>query len=191
MKRLFEVWSYFVKCVSFEWILTECDKANGGDVILLRSTLTAICIYLPIVGLKSILDPKSVFCFDVTEFRILAADSIEWFGAIFGAVYVALYTRFSSQWQYLASLYNLIKAAESSSDKLDVIAEWKAGFIEDAADLHLATKCIFASVIHAWGRECEIEAQFVKNSPGGKNRFDRLMKKVDEAYKRHHERLSV
>jgi hypothetical protein len=37
------------------------------------------------------------------------------------------------------------------------LAEWKAGFIEDAQDLHLALKPLFASVIRAWGSEAEVK----------------------------------
>ncbi len=37
------------------------------------------------------------------------------FGAIFAAVYFALYARFASQWSYLANLYNKIKEAETRS----------------------------------------------------------------------------
>jgi hypothetical protein len=37
------------------------------------------------------------------------ADSIGWIGAIFAAVYAALYARFASQWSYLAGVYNQMR----------------------------------------------------------------------------------
>jgi hypothetical protein len=57
------------------------------------------------------------------------------------------YARFSSQWSYLAGVYNQIKAAECRTGFQEtVLAQWKAGFIEDAADLHLLRKAMFASI---------------------------------------------
>jgi len=97
---------------------------------------------------------------------LAVSKSIPTFGAIFAACYVALYSRFSSQWTYLANVYNQIKAAETSAetDKKILIAEWKAGFIEDALTLHLAYKPIFSATINVWGRDESVAEAFEKYS---------------------------
>lgn len=73
-------------------------------------------------------------------------------GAVFAAAYVAFYARFSAQWNYLASLYNQIAATaltlpinESQSDPR--MHAWRAAFVEDAVDLHLAGKSMFKSAV--------------------------------------------
>lgn len=72
------------------------------------------------------------------------------FPAAFGAVYVALYARFSSQWNYLANLYNQIMQcrvkANGQYDK-ERLARWCAGFVEDAWRLHLLRKPMFTEVV--------------------------------------------
>lgn len=72
------------------------------------------------------------------------AFNLPWLGATIAASYAASYSRFASQWVYLAELYNQIKAAELSIPEVLtpaqvlVFAEWKAGFLEDCETLHLA-----------------------------------------------------
>lgn len=69
-------------------------------------------------------------------------------GATFGATYAALYTRFSSQWTYLAGLYNQLMATQAHApidndpERAGIYLAWEAAFIEDADDLHLSTKPI-------------------------------------------------
>ena len=92
---LMDLWSKIVEWLSFEVILTKIGRANGGDVILIRAFLISvslsivlwICPYIPALKFTT-------------------------FAAIFAGTYAALYARFSQQWQYLANLYNGIKAAE-------------------------------------------------------------------------------
>jgi hypothetical protein len=112
--------------------------------------------------------------------------SLPWCGAIFAAVYAALYTRFSSQWTYVAGLYNQIKATEAQTavsthkDAADgVLASWKAGFIEDADDLHLALKPMFAALIKAWSQDEKVQGEFATHSPGGQERLEALLSDVD------------
>ncbi len=110
---------------------------------------------------------------------------IPWFGAIFAAVYAALYTRFASQWSYLANLYNLIKQASiSDSDSINEerMAEWKAAFIEDAEFLHLSHKENFTSIIHAWAKDALVEEKYCMYTPGGKARFDHMVKGISRRY---------
>ena len=113
--------------------------------------------------------------FSFVELRAQVAHLTGWLGPVFAGTYAALYTRFASQWTYLAGVYNQIKAAQSRKDaNLDVIAEWKAGFIEDAADLHLIRKPTFASVAREWSRDPLVREMFIRHSPGGGARLQEL-----------------
>lgn len=172
-------WEKIVCLISCEWILTNLRRPNGGDVILLRSLLITIFV--------SILGWLLPIGWNVTT---------AWFGTIFAAVYVALYARFSQQWQYIANLYNQIKAAEvrasgekSTDDAKKQIGMWKAGFIEDAETLHLATKPMVASIIRAWGNEELVRQSYIAHTIGGENRFSNLMRNIEAACKRHSEDL--
>ena len=181
------IWSKLVTLFSFEWVLTKFRRPNGGDVILLRALLIALLVYLSAIGVKNFLDPERGLSFDGGEFRKQIGETLHWLGAVMGSIYAALYTRFASQWRYLANLYNKIKETEAKNGDAvskDVIASWKAGFLEDAEDLHLATKQLFVSVIHAWGKDKNVEKAFVENTPGGQTRFNALMKEVIEVYSR-------
>lgn len=181
-------WSKLVTLLSFEWILTRFRRPNGGDIILLRALLIALLIYLSVIGVKNLLDPERGFSYDGEELRKQIGATLHWFGALVGSIYAALYTRFASQWRYLANLYNKIKEAEAKyGDTVsnDVICSWKAGFLEDAEDLHLAKKQLFVSVINAWGKDSKVRQAFIENSPGGKARFNTLMREVVEAYNRY------
>lgn len=113
------------------------------------------------------------------------ADKIPWAGAIFAASYAALYARFSSQWNYLSSLYNQIKQTEVScaeSANLKIIAAWKAGFIEDSEYLHLSRKDSFVSVIYHWSQCPEVECAYKANTPDGEYRWHKLMSHVVRDY---------
>lgn len=183
--RLLKYWAPIVKFVSCEWLLTSTRHPNGGDIIGLRALLTAFWIYSVIFLLKLFLDSW-------TELF----GELKLFGAIFAATYVALYARFASQWTYLANLYNQIKATEARTARDDdeasksIIAAWKAGFLEDAEELHLATKGVFVSVLKIWGDDDAVRKCFIKNTPGGEKRFDALMGDVKNAYERHERRFS-
>ena len=122
--------------------------------------------------------------------RCVATNTLPWFGAIFAAVYAALYTRFSSQWTYLAGLYNQIKAAEvqvavsantdSTKDvAAKVLTSWKAGFIEDAEELHLALKPMFAEVIRTWSEDEKVQSEFAKYAPGGEEGLKELLSDIE------------
>src|SRR2546429_9313137 len=123
----------FVWIISGEFLFTwPCRQANGGTIIFYRTLFVSLLLYSLALLLNKMLDP-----FINLEFVI--KDTLPWFGAIFAAEYAALYTRFSSQWTYLAGLYNQIKAAEAqiatskNKDIADtVLVPWQAGFIEDA-----------------------------------------------------------
>ena len=82
-------------------------------------------------------------------------------------------------------MYNQIKAAECRNDcNLDHLAEWKAGFIEDADELHLASKPHFASIIRAWAGDPGVAASFEKDAAGGMIRFSQVLVKANNAWAR-------
>lgn len=167
--------------LSAEWLLTYFP--NGGNIILFRSLWTSVIIYSSTIGLRNALDPERTWAFSCYELKVQLIQTIPWLAAIFAAIYAALYARFSSQWSYLAGVYNQNKATESGggADK-EKLAEWKAGFFEDAEVLHLATKPLFASVLRAWGKDKHVKKAFCESTDGGEKRFDRLMKRVKAAY---------
>jgi hypothetical protein len=150
-----------IEIVSGEWLLTWLELPNGGAIVLLRSVSASIVVSLLGLAIQNILDPMRTMSFSCTEFAEQLSSNVRWFGAILGAVYAAFYARFASQWSYLAGLYNQIKATECYKDcNLLKLADWKAGFIVDAEELHLANKPLFAEVIKAWRTEPAVEAAY-------------------------------
>lgn len=122
------------------------------------------------------------------SFSVLVNDLRElsgWIVAAFGAIYLAFYSRFSAQWSYLANMYNQIKQAEvTRSDFLNTaeqLAQWKAGFIEDALELHLASKPSIAGIICAWSQDPKIEAAFVQFTLAGKARWAHVLNLANSA----------
>lgn len=106
-------------------------------------------------------------------------------GAFFAAAYTALYARFASQWTYVAGVYNQIMAAKVRGIPPDAAAisalnAWQAGFIEDAEDLHLATKPMFAGVVLSMLDEetGTVRAKFVEATAGGQARLEALERRV-------------
>lgn len=159
---------------------------NGGTAVLIRSVLLSLGLYLLAIGFKSRITPNATWHFDLSELRALIGETIPWFGAIFAGVYVALYSRFASQWNYLASLYNQIMQAAVENPPNDLSKEsalriWQAGFIEDAEDLHLAGKPMFASIIRSMLAKPEIRANFIAHSPGGAERLAKLEQRIIRA----------
>jgi hypothetical protein len=100
---------------------------------------------------------------------------MHWLGAIFAGIYTALYARFASQWQYLATLYHSIKSAEARGSDSAVVAQMKVGFIEDALELHLARKQLFATVALAWGMDKQVEQEFCEHVPDGRPKLVNLL----------------
>jgi hypothetical protein len=179
--------------LSGEFILTGPPRrANGSGVILCRTIIVSFILYIMALLLRAALDPPICMTLSMDAPRCVATNTLPWFGAIFVAVYATLYTRFSSQWTYLAGLYNQIKATEAqiavAADKSaaeDVLASWKAGFIEDAEELHLALKPMFAALIQTWSQDPMVQDKFDKDTPGQRARLDRLLKEVDQVLEKH------
>jgi hypothetical protein len=105
----------------------------------------------------------------------------------------------ASQWSYLAGVYNtIVKAILDREDKYkddcrsdsfpcesETLAFWIASFIEDAEDLHLATKRAFAPAIRAWLDVPKVAEAFDSAAPGAKDRRQHLEAKLTEAHERH------
>jgi hypothetical protein len=160
------------------------NRPNGGTVVLRRTVFISVLLYLLAIGFKSRLAPGATWHPDWTVARELISETLPWFGAIFAGVYVALYSRFASQWNYLASLYNqimstLVEHPPVGSTSEDMLALWQAGFIEDAEELHLARKPMFASVIASMLDEKAVRDAYIAYAPGGEPRLRQLEAAVE------------
>lgn len=181
--RILSIGSWFYEFLSAEWLLTRGHLPNGSVVIILRALCTATIMYLGALAVMNVLDPARTGQFSSTELRLQLLDTGKWYGAIFAGVYTALYTRFASQWAYVAGIYNQIKAAECRKpDNPLALIEWKVGFIEDADVLHIAAKPGVASVIRHWAEDPEVKAQFAKDVPNGAERLSHVMARVEAAW---------
>jgi hypothetical protein len=142
----------FLRCVWEalwgEWWFWS-GRPNGGTVIFWRALQISLTVYLPALWLHSALSAECPNCDAAwVDFEHAADQSLPWLAAIFGAVWAGLYARFASQWTYLADEYNQIRHALSirpkpTDENKQHSQMWRAGFIEDALDLHLATKPMF------------------------------------------------
>jgi len=189
-KIIRETWHKFARVASFEWFLTP-TRPNGGDIVLARSLCVALELTAVALVLRNLIDPDLGWTFSLNSLALQVIELAPWFVAAAGAVYAALYARFSSQWGYLAALYNQIKQVEiellhaGASDEQkaeEKLAQWKAGYIEDAQDLHLHTKGNIAGIIHFWGNDAEVVSAFTRWAPGGKERWERVRDDVRVAY---------
>lgn len=178
----FRCWSVFLEYSTSEFLLTKWKLPNGSGVIVLRALLTSTLIYAFLLVARNLIEPGRTWQMSWPELRRQLIETGSMYGVIFAGLYAGLYARFSSQFTYLANVYNQIKAAQcrEKCEKL-ALADWKAAFIEDAEDMHVATKPMFASIIRAWGSEVEVEQQFLKNAPRGSKRFGPLMRRVRRA----------
>src|SRR5438045_5754711 len=94
---------WLVDKVSGEFLLRWPRRhANGGTLVLARAVWVSVLMYSVILALREVLDPNMLWDFDSRNFRLTFIETLPWFGALFSGVYFALYTRFSSQWTYLA-----------------------------------------------------------------------------------------
>ncbi|HEV8412066.1 MAG TPA: hypothetical protein VGQ49_00635 [Bryobacteraceae bacterium] len=172
-----------IEFVTWEWLLTRAHHSNGSTVIITRAFLTAAELWILALALRNFLDPSRSWTFSSIELRNQLIGTASWFATIFAALYVGYYARFSSQWTYLAGVYNQIKAAEcrgtpDNGGKL-ALADWKAGFIEDAEELHLATKPMMAAIISVWSKDSETREAFIKHVPGGETRLINLLTRIE------------
>lgn len=188
--RALPAWSRFVDWLSGEWLLKV--RPNGGDVILLRATWASSWLWLTAIAISQSLDPtRHLLLFSGKELLAAMTSGLPWLGTFFAGIYAALYARFASQWGYLADVYNQVKAAEARLDdtaserQLHAIVQWKAGYIEDAEDLHLATKPPIATTILHWLRDEKVREAFVTYASGNRARLCQLTPKLERAKARH------
>jgi hypothetical protein len=155
------------------------DRANGGKVIAWRTMLTTSLTYLATLVVYERLAQHATWQPSLPHADTLRA-TFPWLGVIAAAMYTGFYSRFASQWTYLAGLYNQIMAAAAVQpapgpiESNKVLAAWRAGFIEDAEDLHLATKPSYAGVITSFLEMDGVRDAYVRNTVGGAIRLANL-----------------
>lgn len=173
-----------------EWHLRNPERPNGGPVILVRTLVITLEIYVVALVALNVIDPSRAWTFDAAALQTDMVERISWPATIFAGVYVALYTRFSAQWTYLAGVYNQIKQVEAAGPNANrrqhaaILAQWKAGFIEDADLLHLAAKPSFASIILLWGNEHLVRSAFASDCSGGNERLSALIEIATRVHKK-------
>lgn len=145
---------------------------NSGGLILARSLFCAsIAIFLSVLAevLLSNQSPSS----EAEPVRVskILIERIPWFGASFALIFNHLNQKFSSQWLYLANLFNSICKANlemsRGQDATDLLLQWKASFIEDVHNLHLHKKGAFSIASHFMLRDTRIREKIVNSSPKG------------------------
>jgi hypothetical protein len=172
-------------------------RPNGGTVIIWRSVQITLSIYLLGLTLRSFAKagcPQSACHFDIGGLLNQAGieDTVPWLGAIFAAVWAALYARFSSQWTYLANVYNQIKQTlvtmdnlselpKNDPDRAEQLRLWRAGFVEDALDLHLATKPMFATFVKRTLDDTAVATRFDQYTVNGRQTSRAAPKTVEKA----------
>lgn len=169
---VFEIWHFIVLIATGEFLLEWFRWRNGSAVIIARSIWGALgVIGLRIAAVNALDSNKVWFTLNEAYARAQIAESGTWFAAAFAGLYTALYAKFSSQWTYLAGVYNQIKQAECAANCTeDKIAEWKAALVIDADALHLDNNSIFVSLIKGWMKDPKVRAAYddgvrIANSP--------------------------
>ncbi|MCZ8411683.1 hypothetical protein O9649_28215 [Achromobacter dolens] len=173
--------------MSGEFIL-RWFESNGGTVIVLRAVYITFWVMYAAAVFILWVDPSWPETQVLSYIGKRLIDLLPWCGPVFGGVYLALYARFSSQWTYLAGVYNQIKQAEVSAANTVALDQWRAGYIEDAYFLHLALKPSVASVIHAWLKDEGVKTAFEAHTPGGSHALARLCTDVERIVKQEEER---
>jgi hypothetical protein len=175
---------WFVGILSGEWVLS-C-RPNGGGVVFVRAAFSAAVSYVIALGFESYFQASSALSFDWGELKRLLGTHPSWLGTFFAAAYAALYARFSAQWTYLAGLYNQLMAAEGKDPTatltgacLERRQRWWHAFIEDAVELHLASKTSYATVIANRLKEKRISDMFEESDKAGKTRLNRLKRRLE------------
>jgi uncharacterized membrane protein len=160
------IWTQMVYLISAEFLLKR--RPNSGALLLLRALWTALCVMVIAIILNSILDNGITCTLDLGIVWQGFKAHPTWYAIVFAAVYTALYTRYASQWQYLADLYNRIKEKEiglqnSPDFKKEAeqkLAQWKAGFVADARAMHLIRHDSFQTVAKTWLTEAMVSVAY-------------------------------
>lgn len=183
-------WHWLVERVTWERLLTKRHKANGGAVIAARALHTTVILsvgFLVLFNLfECVLGVRQLGF--IPSWAVLKCQ-LDWgmpyIVGGFGATYAGFYARFSSQWTYLAGTYNQIKRAECAKEwNKKALAQWKAGYIEDAETLHLTTKSSVAPTIWVWLNNRDVAQEFEANTPLGKKLRPEILERVKVAIRR-------
>jgi hypothetical protein len=198
-QRRRNLWSRLFAWATGEVLLRHWPKC--GTLILVRAIWSAAVVLILRLATLNVVEPDRTWDPSCRELRKQLAESLPSFATVLAAAYAAFYARFSSQWSYLAGVYNAIKAAEysvapiadreSAERQARALADWKAGFIEDCEDLHLARKPSFATSVYTWGRAADVQESFVSNVIGSRQRLESLLCIVAHALDREHVRVSI
>lgn len=167
-----------------EWMLRKWE--NGGLVVFLRSLWVACWLFLVAVILFEAIEPGGAW--SVEAARTAVSEHAEWLGALFAGAYVTFYSRFSSQWTYIAGVYNQIMAAlvQSPDDgtnkrRSNTYASWKAGVVEDIETLHLASKPMFAGVVASLLAERKVKDAYIAAHGGRRVALETLEQRINDA----------
>jgi hypothetical protein len=162
-------------------------RSNGGDVVFVRAAWTSGLLFLLAIGLKERLTPGASWQFSGPNLLSEFGAHLDWFGAAFAATYAAYYARFSSQWTYLAGMYNQIMAMQiqlpRGEDKARerTYATWWAAFVEDAEDVHLAAKPSYAAVLAGLIGDPEVRRFYESSTVDGEERLRKLEKRLTQS----------
>ena len=168
-------WRRIGRFITGEWMFFGGCVPNGGAVVLYRAVQITFIFYAVALLLNAATYAEWTWefwkwpCqFDFGQLKKDISKTVLWVGPIFAAVYAALYARFASQWSYLAGVYNQIRQAHVTwtDHDNDHMNHWKAGFVEDALDLHLATKPLFAQYILRIVKISGVRESFIENAAG-------------------------
>lgn len=169
-------WAYMTGLLAFltgEYLLKS--KPNGGDIVLLRAIHSTFFIYVMTILLHEITKSNALLLFSQEALISVVHKSIPWLGAMFAAAYATFYTRYSSQWTYLANTYNQFMAVKSSQsahimsqdlEAAKALNNWQAGFVTDCFTLHLDRKPIFKGIIENLMKDEKIKALILENFEG-------------------------
>ena len=179
--------SMLIHFLSGEFLLKQFP--NGGTIVFLRSIITSIFLFGFVVVSMGIL--KTGFGpsvrWDVVIKVIIAKYEIGC--AIFAGCYTVFYTRFSSQWSYLAGVYNQLLNAivqigpNPSDEQKEALLLWKAGILEDAYILHLAAKPMFAPFVKYYLEDPEVVRRFRESSLNSETILDNLKRVISKRHK--------
>lgn len=173
--------------LSAEFLLRS--KPNDGTIVRLRAAWVTLLFLALLLPAKAYLAEGTVLEFSVEQLKKECGEMIPWAGAIFAAAYAAFYARFSAQWNYLATLYNQLMASsvtlpQAEIESNDSLQVWKAAFIEDAQDLHLAGKSMFRTMIVQLLDDEGVTETFVDSVDNGKDRLALLERNLNFTAKR-------
>lgn len=171
-----------ISVLSGEFLLNH--RANGGTAVLLRSIWVTAFIYSLVVPIRSYCGEHAVLQFSAHQLKKEIGETLPWLGAIFAGAYVAFYSRFAAQWNYLATLYNqmvvtCVPLSKEERENNEVLNAWRAAFVEDASDLHLARKSMFRSIVTGWLQRPLVVAAFLESTKHGERRIEALEKQLD------------